>query len=234
MSTPSATPTPDYGYCLYAPVLYYHHIQPESLAIVKKQTSLSVDSTIFAEQMGYLASHGYTTITAKQLVEALRNHTQLPQKSIVITLDDGYGDAYAYAYPVFQKYHINASLFIATGLLEGSDYLSWSHLIEMQQSGLIYIVDHTWSHYSLPQGSVDKMTFEINSARDQIQQRTGQIADIFGYPYGSFNNVAISVLQQQGFLGAYSTIPGMYQCDSFLMTLHRTRIGNAPLSSYGL
>ncbi|MDE2589284.1 MAG: hypothetical protein KGL95_06425, partial [Patescibacteria group bacterium] len=83
--TPTPTPTPVYtGYCLNVPVLMYHHTAPWEIAKTKGYTSLDVDNGVFDLQMGYLASHGYNTIFAEDLVNALRNHSSLPQKSIVV------------------------------------------------------------------------------------------------------------------------------------------------------
>ncbi len=222
------------GFCSNVPVLLYHHIQPEILAKSKSQTSLSVDNGIFDAQMAYIASHGYTTLTAEQLIQALLLHTQLPSKSIVITLDDGYKDAYEYAYPIFQKYQLKANLMLPPGLLGGPNYLNWSQVEEMSKNPLISIANHTWSHAALGKATREKIKFEIENAAFQLEQHTGKRQTVFTYPYGSFGSEAISILREDGYLGAFSSIPGTTQCDSFIMTLHRTRIGNAPLSSYGL
>lgn len=238
LGQPSTTPTPTpevlSGFCLRVPIILYHHIQPWKNAKDQGQTALSVDNVVFDGQMNYLVSHGYNTITVGQLVNALRTHAQLPQKSIVITLDDGYKDAYKYAYPIFQKYHLVANLAIATGLLNGPDYISWSQLEEMARSGLISVLNHTWSHFSLPNGTSEKASVEIDTASQQIEQHTGQKNNTFVYPYGSFNNAIIGILQKKGFLAALSTNPGLIQCDSFIMSLHRTRIGSISLSHYDL
>ena len=230
---PTPTPVPLVGYCLNVPVLIYHHVEPQAQAKELNQTSLSVDNGMFDQQMEYLKSSGYTTITVKQLVDALIAHQSLPPKSIAITLDDGYKDVYDYAYPIFKKYNLKANLMIPTGLLEGGSYISWSQLQDMYNSGLIYVTDHTWSHYAINNGSNDKIKYEIETAKKQLEDHLGQQVNIFTYPYGAFNNTAISILKQDGFIGAFSTIPGNWQCDSFIMTLHRKRIGNSPMSYYG-
>lgn len=232
-STPTPTPIPLVGYCLNVPVLLYHHIQPQQQAIEKKETSLSVDNGMFDQQVGYLVSSGYNLITAKELVDALINKSGLPPKSILITLDDGYLDSYQYAFAVIQKYHIKANLMISTGLLGGPNYMSWDNLRDMYNSGLIYITDHTWSHYAINNGSEEKIKYEIETAKTQLENNLGQQVNIFTYPYGSFNNTSVNILKQDGFVGAFSTIPGHWQCDSFIMTLHRNRIGNSPMSYYG-
>ncbi len=223
-----------FGYCLRVPVLLYHHIQPESLARQLGQTSETVDNGFFDQQMGYLVSHGYHTITAPDLTSALRNHSNLPPKSIVVTIDDGYVDDYTYVLPVIEKYHVTINLMIATGLVDNSDFVTWDELRQLKNTGLVYFTDHTWSHYAIGSGSQNKIQYEIETAKQQLEQNLGQPINIFTYPYGSFSPNAIGTLQADGFIGAFSTIPGSYQCDSSIMTLHRTHVGNASLSAYGL
>jgi peptidoglycan/xylan/chitin deacetylase (PgdA/CDA1 family) len=232
--TATPTPAPLTGYCLRVPVLMYHHIQPEATAKELGQTSLTVDSGMFSQQMAYLAASGYTPIWANELVNALLTHAGLPSKPIVITMDDGYADNDIYALPVLRKYGFKANLMLASGLVgANSDMLTWGQVNDLKNNGF-YITNHTWSHWSINQGTQDKIESEIGIAQSQIQQYTGQTVNIFTYPYGSFNNNAIETLQRKGYLGAFTEIPGQYQCDSFIMTLHRTRIGNAPLSYYGI
>ena len=241
---PHASPTPSNGnpgtgYCLFVPVLMYHHVQPEAVAVQRGQTGLTVDPAYFDQQMNYIATHGYTTITAEQLVLALRNHTGLPAKSIVVTLDDGYQDNFDYAYPIFQKYHLIGNLMVATGLLGGvgnNTYYTWDELKQMVGSGLIYTTDHTWSHYSMGSSTPEKDQMEIMTAKQQLESNLGKTQDVFTYPYGTgYNNPRVTQeLVQDGFLGAYSTIGGAWQCDSYIYALRRIHIGNAPLSSYGL
>lgn len=224
----------NYGFCLYVPVLIYHHIQPQADAIEKKETSLSVDNGIFDQQMAYLTQHGYTPIFANELAQALITHSQLPGKPIMVTMDDGYADNDIYALPVLKKYNIKANLMLATGLVgSNADMLSWSQVNDLKSSGLIYFTNHTWSHFSLTSGNTEKDTQEITIAQNQIKQNLGQDVNIITYPYGSFNDNVINLARSLGYVAGFSTIPGVYQCDSFIMSLHRTHIGNAPLSAYG-
>ncbi|HET9946545.1 MAG TPA: polysaccharide deacetylase family protein [Patescibacteria group bacterium] len=236
--TPSGSGKPQ-GYCLFVPVLMYHHVQPEAVAVQRGQTGLTVDPAYFDQQMNYVVSHGYTPITAEQLVLALKNHTGVPAKSIVVTLDDGYQDNFDYAYPVFQKYHIIANLMVATGLLGGvgnNTYYTWDELKQMVGSGLIFTFDHTWSHYSMGSGTAQKDQTEITLGKQQLETNIGQKQIVFAYPYGAgYNNPRVTQeLSSDGFLGAYSTIGGMWQCDSYIYALRRIHVGNLPLSSYGL
>lgn len=238
-STPTPTPTPTpspvpLGYCLRVPVLFYHHIQPQAEAAAKHQTSVSIDNGFFEQQMAYLNSAGYTTIFANDLISALKTHTGVPPKSVLVTIDDGYSDLYAYAFPIIKRYNIKTNLMIATGLVNNPEQVSWDQLREIKGSGLAYFVDHTWSHTAVNSGTLEKIKYEIETGKSQLEQNIGQTVNIFAYPYGSFSQTSINVLIQDGFSGAFATTPGFYQCDSFIYTLHRRPIGNAPLSAYGL
>lgn len=239
----SVTPTPTFvptikpvneGYCLSVPVIYYHHVEPMAQATAEGHASLTVDPNTFAQQMAYLSSHGYTFYTAEQLVDALLGHTSLPGKPIVVTIDDGYIDTYTYAFPIAKQYGVKLSLMIPTGLLENPDYMTWNDLKDMANSGTVFAYDHTWSHYSLSQGPYSKDKMEIMTSKNQLEQHLGGNVDILAYPYGSSSSTAISILQQNGFKGAFTTIPGFLQCDGFVYSLHRNRIGNTSLSAYGL
>ena len=233
--TVTQTPAPLTGFCLHVPILTYHHIQPESAAKELGQTSLTVDNGVFDQQMSYLASSGYTPIWANELINALLTHSQLPGKPVMVTMDDGYADNAIYALPVLQKYGIKANLMLASGLVGGNpDMLTWDQVNQLKSSGLIYFTNHTWSHYAISNGPQSKIDSEIDVAQTEIQDHTGQTVNVFTYPYGEFNNNAIQTLQRKGYIGAYSTIPGQYQCDSFIMALHRTRIGNSSLAAYGI
>jgi peptidoglycan/xylan/chitin deacetylase (PgdA/CDA1 family) len=51
-------------------------------------------------------------ITPKQLPAFLRLREPLPKKSVMITIDDGYGWVYEIAYPVIKKYGVSATFFV--------------------------------------------------------------------------------------------------------------------------
>ncbi len=89
------------------PVLMYHHITPSSGQITTSPEN-------FDSQMAALAANGYTSLTADQFVGYLRGE-KVPEKSVLITFDDGYLDNWVYAHPVLQKHGMHAVMFLVTG-----------------------------------------------------------------------------------------------------------------------
>lgn len=221
------------GFCLNVPVIFYHHIEPIGQAKTEGHVQLTVDAAIFDGQMKYLIDHGYRTISAEELVNAIYSHKSLG-KAVVVTIDDGYSDAYNYAFTIAKKYGVILNLMIPTGLLNNPGYMSWENLKEMVNSGLATAYDHSWSHYSMPKGDETKIQMEVMTAKNQLEQNLGKTVKIFTYPYGSSDQKTVNILQKNGFIAAFSTIPSFYQCESYIFNLRRNRIGNASLSSYGL
>lgn len=222
------------NFCLRVPVLMYHHIQPNATALVKKQTALSVDTKVFEQHMSYLSEKGYKSIDAKALVDALISRTVLPGKTVVITLDDAYMDAYTYAYPIARKYGMNLNIMVPTGLINNPDYLTWEQLKSMVGSGNVFVHNHTWSHANLGSASVAKQEFEINTASKQLEENLNIKSNILVYPYGSRNRALLGLVKQKGYIGGFSTVSGIMECSRSIMELPRIRVGNGPLSRHGI
>lgn len=221
-------------FCLNVPVFLYHHIEPMNKAIKDGHSQLTVDSTVFEEQVKYLIKNGYRTISADELVNALINSQPLSGRPVVITVDDGYDDNYEYAYQISKSYNVILNLMIPTGLIGTNGYLTWDNLREMKDSRLVFLYNHTLSHFSLPSGDDKTAEIEILAAQIQLQRNLGITPRIFSYPYGSSNERDINILKKNGFLGAFSTRHSFTQCKEKIFNLKRNHIGNAPLSYYGL
>jgi peptidoglycan/xylan/chitin deacetylase (PgdA/CDA1 family) len=89
------------------PVLMYHHVTPNDGLV-------TVAPATFRRQMAWLANHGYRSIGCRDLERFLAGEP-LPDKSVLITFDDGYLDNYVYAHPVLQEFGLHGVIFLITG-----------------------------------------------------------------------------------------------------------------------
>ena len=233
---PTPTPTPS-DFCLDVPILTYHHIQPFEDADPKNQRPQTVSPGNFDWHMRDLVEKGYRFIALEELIEALHNRTTFDDKVIVLTLDDGYQDAYTYAYPIAQKYDITLNIGIITGLIGNPEHLTASHITTMSRSGNAYFHNHTLSHRNLK--SADKVMIErqVSTAQDHLTELLGTPSAIVYYPYGVYNDLSISVLKEQSFDAAVElslTEQSTQQCLSKIYALPRLRVGNAGPGAYDL
>ena len=88
------------------PVLMYHHITPSSGPITTSPAN-------FEDQLQWLAKNGYRSLTTSRFAEHL-DGKPAPDRSVLITFDDGYLDNWVYAYPLLKKYGFSAVVFLVT------------------------------------------------------------------------------------------------------------------------
>ena len=139
------------------PVLMYHHFDES------ESSTVTIHPDEFEEQMRYLQSEGYTALSNQALLDIINNEKEMPEKPIVITMDDGYESNYTYAYPIIKKYDMFATIYVIGSKMRetnDSEYppeipkLSWEQAKEMVDSGYMDIQSHTFDmHYKLPNES---------------------------------------------------------------------------------
>jgi hypothetical protein len=106
------------------PILMYHYITtpPTNNEL---EEHLTVAPALFSQEMDYLKSHGYSTITYNQLFDALYYGGPLPSRPIVLTFDDGQENNYQVAFPILQAHGFSGMFFIITGKIGWQGQMSW-------------------------------------------------------------------------------------------------------------
>ena len=108
------------GYLRRAPafsVFTYHRVNDHHDPFFE---ALPVD--VFDRQMRLIARH-YVALPVEELVDRLRAGT-VPRNAVAITFDDGYRDLLTHAAPILARYHLPATVFLATGFI-GSGETPW-------------------------------------------------------------------------------------------------------------
>ena len=185
------------------PILSYHKFSES------KADKMTVTASAFEEQMKFLMDRGYRVITLDQLFDFLDYKIQIPRKSVVITIDDGWRSTYSIAFPILKKYRYPATLFIYSDLITGSKKtLDWDLINEMAGNG-IDIQCHTKSHRSLTSPAekesfrqyYDAIEQELLDAAKTIKVKTNKEVKYLAYPFGDTNHLVIALLKRQGYRG---------------------------------
>jgi peptidoglycan/xylan/chitin deacetylase (PgdA/CDA1 family) len=149
------------------PLIYFHSVAPAK-NLQWSRSYLTLELKHFERLLKYFNRTGTETLDLDEYFDSMGKTSQ-KKKQVVITFDDGYADFWIYVYPLLQKYQCKATVFVSPGLVDlkagvrknladvwngnaGMEeiqrwgYLSWEEMRIMEQSGLVDVQSHTYSH----------------------------------------------------------------------------------------
>lgn len=139
------------------PVIRYHHVSPEP-------GLYTVSPSTFAEHMCALENHGWNTLSCDEFAACLKSDLEVPDKSLLITFDDGYLDNYIYAWPVLKRHQQQATLFLATGHI-GNGPLRMADPANLAEQCSHYACQQAWQ-----QGQADQVMLRWSEVKIMAEQ----------------------------------------------------------------
>jgi peptidoglycan/xylan/chitin deacetylase (PgdA/CDA1 family) len=193
--------------------LCYHRFEE------KPKDSLAVTPAAFEAQMQSLKEAGFTVIPMQDFLAWRRGEKSIPDKSCLISIDDGFRSGYDVAWPILKKFGYPFTMFIYTsfvkgGPLAGGGSLSWAELAEMRDAG-VDIQSHTVNHQSLrlKKGKFQNqfatyeewLQSEIAGSKHQLESRLGISVGVLAYPYGIHSEQVRAMALAAGYEAAFTT-----------------------------
>ena len=155
----------------------------------------------FEEHMKYISEKGYFTLTMEELEMFLNNQIRIPKNSIVITMDDG--RKLHNSIPIIEKYKIDATMFIITGVNSVTSYLgkvTYAHF-ESHSDNLHHNYKCSGGYYGseLLCTSYEKLVEDFKTC----QKKLGGVSHYFAYPFFDSNETIIKALKDTGYKLAF-------------------------------
>ena len=206
------------------PILMYHHLVEGKIA--DNWDIMTVDR--FKAQMKALSEAGYTAVTFDDLRRYVNEGVELPEKSVVITFDDGYSSNYTLAMPILEAYNMKATIF-AIGATVGQEtykdtgknmapHFSWAEAAEMEKTGVIDIESHGYNIHEVlgldedpirdgclqMEGEsvasyVDFLSKDCNTMRALFEEHLDKTPRVLAYPYGKYTDLSEMVFSDEGY-----------------------------------
>lgn len=185
----------------------YHSVSEDPPATTR---GLSVSPKAFDVQMRHLRDEGFEAITFGRYTAALAGEQPIPERTVVITFDDGYADTIEQAAPVLERYGLVATTFVTTGWLADAGQHAAGRpldrtLTESQVRALaaqgIEIGAHSHSHSHLDQLTVTDLRHELRDSRAILEDVLGAPVPNFAYPFG---HSSTTVRRETGALGFHA------------------------------
>ena len=216
------------------PVLMYHHFVEEGP--VGADTVVSAQR--FEEQLRALKEAGYTAITPQQLVDYVERRSPLPDKPILLTIDDGYRSNLTIAAPLLEQYGMTATVFVI-GINVGEDCyvhsglpldpprFSWEEARPWVEKGVITVQSHTYDMHqradygfsgrdgvlSLEQEGKGEyraaLAEDFAKAREGLRDGLGSELTALSFPFGLNTDTAVEELEKLGVKVSFTTQYGV-------------------------
>lgn len=214
------------------PILMYHMISaPET----PQEKRYACPPKTLYKHMQYLRTNNYNIVNLDTIIEHLNHKRELPEKTIAVTLDDGFRDNYENALAIFQKFNIPATIFLASGMMEKTNIwmhthgfperamLSWAQIKAMQQQGISFGA-HTVNHVKLTELTAEEMLAELVDSKKQIEEQLGISVKHFAYPYGLLDATVRTMTEKAAYTSACSTRSGFNTLKTDHLSLRRLEV----------
>ena len=198
------------------PVLMYHFFYDKTKT--KPQDNNWMEITDFENQIKYLAENDFYFPDWQEVEDYIDGKIGLPEKSVVITVDDGDPSFFDLAVPIIQKYDAQATSFVITSWYgyradnkeKNISYQSHSH--EMHESG-------SGGKGRMMSWSLEKQVEDLKKSSEVLGGST-----VFCYPFGHYNDTAKKALKESGYKLAFTIEGGRVYKGKDKYALPRVRI----------
>lgn len=211
-------------------VLIYHRFGEDRYPT----TNVAVES--FHAQMAYLKENGYRVVSLASVATALKENRPVPDRAVVITIDDGYASTYTQAWPILKAFGYPFTIFLNIQAVNDGyhNILNWQQIAEMRAAG-VDIQDHGYAHHRLadwpPQ--MDENAYrgwiggDLRKGAAILAQQTGERPKFLAIPYGEYNRIVIEEAIKVGYEAILTQDPGSVSSET-----SRFQIPREPILGY--
>lgn len=201
------------------PVLMYHFFYDASKG-EKGPDNNWMEVSAFEQQMKYLSDNNFYFPSWQEVEDYIDGKKTLPDKSVVVTIDDGDQTFIKYAIPIIEKYNVKATSFVVT---------SWNgdYLPKQYRSSHMDFQSHSHDmHRAGANGKGRFVNLSYKEALEDVTKSKNMIGNctVFCYPFGHYNDTAIKTLKDAGYRLAFTTKGGRVYKGSKKFELPRVRM----------
>lgn len=188
------------NYVQGVPVLNYHFFYDPTLG-EECYEGICLTTQKFREHLEYLKNNNFKVLTMNEFVKWIYGEIDIPEKSVLITIDDGAKGTGAHngnkLIPLLEEYKMHATLFLIAGWWDISNY----------QSKYLEVQSHTYDMHKYGDcGKGQLVCANYENAKQDLQKSLDIIGNntSFCYPFYSYDYEAIQAIKDLGFKVAFA------------------------------
>lgn len=163
------------------------------------------------QHISELIKEEYNVIPLRDVIEAFKEGHELPERTVAITIDDGFLSVYEEAWPRFKEAGIPFTVFISTESVNDQfdTSMTWDQIRELDKQDLVEIGHHGHAHAHMLELSLEDAINDIDIADDIFQKELGYIPDMFAYPYGEYSPELSEALKDKNYIATFAQFSGV-------------------------
>jgi peptidoglycan/xylan/chitin deacetylase (PgdA/CDA1 family) len=171
-------------------VLSYHKIGPPAPG--GWETWFYIPEAVFANQLAALRDGGWQPVDLAAFLQGLTEPERLPERTALITFDDGYRSVRELALPLLERFGYPAVLFMPTDFVGGTNVFDsepeeplcdWDELRELVQRR-VAVQSHGESHRTFSELVPAERALELERSKAALEAELEHAVELFAYPYG--------------------------------------------------
>ncbi len=194
-----------------AVIIMYHHFGE------KKFPSSNIRIDQFEVHIAELKTGGYHVLPVPEILSALREKRALPERTVGITMDDGYRSIFTEAFPRLKEAGFPFTVFVATDGVDQKyrNLMTWDQIRELAAHG-VTIGAHTASHLHMAEASRSRNLENIARSNARFREELGFTPKLFAYPFGESGLAVRDVTIAAGYQAAFGQHSGvLHPADDF-------------------
>jgi len=167
-----------------------------------------------------LRKKGYQTVSSREFRRWQDGETEIPERTVVLTFDDGYASHFELVAPLLVRYKFSGTFFVTLDLIGRPGYLTWEQLRKMVFLGM-EIGSHGLSHQPLTKHPAAALNNELASSKRILEQELGVPIRAIAAPGGFWNSAVAKAVSSAGYDAAWLSQIGTNGHDTQHLALRR-------------
>lgn len=158
------------------------------------------------KQLQFLKDQNYKTLSLEEFFKIKSTNAVVPEKTVLLTFDDGYAGIFKYAVPELRKHNFKAAFFVHTNFIDiqpgdskrktSRHHMTTEQLKTLDDDPLFEVQSHTLNHLDSTVISEKDLGKELNDSRFAIENKLGGSRPFFAYPFGKHNKNVVACAQK--------------------------------------
>ena len=205
-----------------AVVLMYHRFGENSFP------STNTRLAQFEAHIAELTSGSYTVLPVPEIVAAIREGRALPDRTVGISIDDGYRSVYAEAFPRLRAAGLPFTVFVSADPVDRgfAGFMNWDEIRELRDAG-ITIGAHTATHLHMPANTIARNREDMKTSNVRLKAELGTVPALFAYPFGEASTEIQGLVREMGHEAAFGQHSGPINASSDPFYLPRFSLNEA-------